>query len=215
MPLNVKISFFQSFFMNSTRSRLLLGCVLFILILLCTASCALKKTPKNSIAINKFWTQKIVAEKLGHWAQYEPVYVDSILKERVTIFNRNEFTPPEEFMPELFLPKRDRYSFPFVIPDSLADRVSYIHPKLNIQNDAGRVSYFSPLLPTKIKDVYVVQVYYCYSLSVEDSLPKSSYRFANRRFELYKWENKELKWLQSITGDGDMFTLPLLKRPWE
>ena len=172
--------------------------------------------PKNkmSLSMNQTLSQKIVTEKLASWAEKNNVWVDSLLKDRATIFNKNEFIAPDKLLPELFYPEREKGVFPYKIPDSLSNRVSYIKPNLDIENGTETVFYFSPLLHTKEKNVYAMQVYFCYTIFTEDTMPKNAYRLACRHFDLYKFNSGRIQFLKTISSDEDLFSLPFPKHNW-
>lgn len=179
--------------------------------LLFSTSCFAIRKNKMSVSANQTLSQKIVTAKLASWAEKKNVCIDSLLKDRETIFNKNEFIAPNKFLPELFYPEREKLVLDYQIPDSLSNRVSYIKPNLDIENGSETVFYFSPLILTKEKNVYAMQVYTCNTIFTEETLPKSSYRFASRNFDLYKFNSGRIQFLKTITSDEDLFSLPLPK----
>lgn len=191
-------------------SRRLSWCLWTFLIL---TSCASWKTDRMSLSTNKRLSREIVARKIADHIKYgnESVFfVDPLLKERADVFNTGEFLPTNKLLPDLFYLERQQYSFPFVIPDSLLYKVKYIDEKLDVENGPGTFFLFSPLLPTKKKDVFAMQVYRFYT-SVE-GLPKGdSLRYASRNYDLYTIKKRHAHYLETISAPEDFFNLPLLR----
>jgi hypothetical protein len=187
------------------RARILISLLSITFIFLWANSCALWKYNKISLTTNKILSQRIVSEKLANWAKYGKVYVDSLLLERSTIFNRDEFVDAHKLLPDLLLPKKVEPVFPYEIPDSLSSNLGYIDSEIDIENGPETGFFFSPLLRTKVKEVFVMQVYLCQTIYVDDSIP---YRFASRNFDLYRLRKGQIKFIKTISADEDLFSLP-------
>lgn len=199
--------------MKVSKSIFIVGLICFLLSFLGITSCHLAPKNKMSVSTNQTLSQKIVTAKLASWAEKNNVWVDSLLKDRETIFNENEFMTPNKLLPELFYPEKEKLELDYQIPDSLSNRVSYIKPNLDIENGTETVLYFSPLILTKEKNVYAMQVYICNTIFTEDTMPKNAYRFASRHFDLYKFNSGRIQFLKTISSDEDLFSLPFLKHP--
>ncbi len=123
------------------RSSVALYCWVFLLL----SSCA----TNNSIRLstNKRLSQALVANKIAECLKDKKgsvIFVDPLLKDRSTIFNRHEFLDASRAYPDLFYDKIQNYAFPFLIPDSLASQTQYINKKADLENGTDFFSFFHP-----------------------------------------------------------------------
>ena len=184
-------------------------------IFLFLTSCSSWKDNQISFSTSKKLSREIVAKKLVDRIKdgTEPIiFVDSSLKERLTIFNRGEFFAASTLFPDLFYPDQQQHVFSFVIPNGLAHKIRYIDSKADIENGPGTFFFFSPLLPTKKKDVFAMQVYSFET--IRDTFHKDETliaRFASRYYDLYMVKKRHAHYLETISAPEDFFNLPFLK----
>ena len=189
------------------KFALINGTILFLCICFLLPSCASWKTDQVSRSTNMRLSQKIVAEKLAHRTNGGTgaiIIVDSLLAERSTIFNKNEFLEAGKLFPDLFYPEKRRDVFPLVIPDSLTSRVKYISKKSDIENGPETFFFFSPLLPTRKKNVFVIQIYHIFTIAERDI----SLRLVRRYYERYEMKDGNLQYIDRLFAPEDEFSLP-------
>jgi len=128
-----------------------------------------------------------------------------MLQERTTIFNRGEFLDKSKLFPEIFNADKKCKTFPFIIPDSLAQQVQYINSNADVEHGPQTFFFYSSLLPTRKKDIFAMQSYVFYS--IQDSI--FSARYATRHYDLYNVKNGRAQHIETLSAPEDFFNLPL------
>ena len=176
-------------------------------------ACAPWKSNGLDLATNKRLSREIVAKKIADQLKYEPVFfIDSLLRERSTIFNRGEFLTSAKTFPDVFYSDWQMPVFPLALPDSLAQQVRYINGQSDLENGPETFLLFSPLLPTKRKGVFAMQVYY-FQTGI-DTFHKGesiALRLASRNYELYAVKGGQVKYRETLLSPDDFFSLPFLE----
>ena len=85
-------------------------------------------------------------------------------------------------------------TFNLIIPDNLKDVYSYFSKDIDIVNDTSSIWFLSPLLPTKEKHVYVMQVFGYYSWGYDGVKT----RFKVRRFTKYCIKGRKIEKIGTI-----------------
>ena len=164
---------------------------------------------KLSLAENKKLSQEIISdwiEKSASRDRLKNVYVDSMVVYRNIIFDRYWFDDGDSTYRDIAMPEWKHISFPLVIPEASKGNTRFIQPTTPVEYGDDLCYYFSPLLPTKDRGIYLLQVYFISSL-IDDNL---RLRVASRDFYQYKIEkNKAIRLGLLPTEYPEVTTLPV------
>ena len=174
-------------------------------ILILATACSTWKFKKSTSSHFQERSWKAVTNRLAIFEKSKDVYIDSILQERSTIFNRNEFQNAAKAFPDLFYAdKISPTSFSYIIPDSLSTFVKYKGTDTDLEYGPNTYLFFSPLLKTKQKRIYALQVYKLETIYDHEV----TIRLAERYYDLFEISGKSLRFMETISSEEDVFSLP-------
>lgn len=131
------------------------------------------------------------------------VYFDSLLTYREDIFYNHRKQYTNKTHSNLLLDTYPKHSLPLLIPDSLKEVFKYRVPGIDPYYGTSNYYWYSPLLPTKKKKVYVIQYYWIGTMGYEND-ESSLMRVTLRNYHVFKVKrNGKITYLKTIDDPED------------
>ena len=128
------------------------------------------------------------------------IYIDSTLAYRKTLFVGFWFDEADyPFEPSTW----EKTSFQYIIPDSLRGHVKYIANSERIGPDTAYYCVYSPLLPTKERGEYAMQVYTVGNIQEKNVVMRLAYR----EVYYYKISGNKITPLENLYENDGPYTV--------
>lgn len=126
------------------------------------------------------------------------VYFDSLLTYREYIFYDHKKRYINKPLSDLLLDTYPKHSLPLLIPDSLKEVFKYPVPGIDPYYGTSNYYWYSPLLPTKKKKIYVIQHYWIGTTGYEND-ESSLMRFTLQNYHVFKVKrNGKITYVKTI-----------------
>lgn len=180
----------------------------FILNVVCLSNCSTAKSAFKDQDLEDISNEVFFHYVYPDRANNRRVYVDSIMKFRSALFPDKRYGFKSAIPSSFLLDSVPKVSCKLIIPDSLANVFQYYNNSLDIACDSSVFVFASPLLPTKLKNTFLMQVFF-FSIMEED---KVTLRFTFQYFAELKMEGKLIK-AYKIQDSGYMGLFPMEINP--
>lgn len=137
---------------------------------------------------------------------YQPdstlIFVSPVFQHRNEIFPKQYFSTEEAIYGNLFKEEAKKLQFPVHLPKNSKSKARLYDGKSDLTKSKATYLFCSPLLKTKERHIYVMQVFVVYTIIDEDV----EVRFAERYFNKYRLTGGKPVLLDTIHSPEDFFT---------
>ena len=131
-----------------------------------------------------------------------PIFVAPVFQHRTEIFPKQYFSDEKANYGEILKEEAKELQFPIHLPENPKSRVRLYDGKSDLTKSKSTYLFCSPLLKTKERRIYFMQVFVVYTL-IDDDI---EVRFAERYFNKYRLTGGKLVLLDTIHSPEDFLT---------